>query len=113
MFLCNLFPRAWLRSFPIAAQAVQVPPMDINADGGDSDAEGDDYRVKLGKRVRRGRRLMTDPMTDVRIAFSVTALVPVSKSIGVLFKNSEGVLQHCSFLQHGRDDAQIYDSGSG
>ena len=92
----SLFPRAFLVAFPGRREpqpGPAAPPAAPAAAAGPADNDDEDpnesFQVKLGKRLARGRRMMSDPSFDLNLAFSMTALLPMHHSMAFLFAASK------------------------
>jgi hypothetical protein len=85
----TLFPGGFLRAWP---SAVDMPALAADRQGVDCDSDSDkddSFAVKLGKRVNRGRRNMSDQSFDVNLVISLTLLLPLHFPMASLFKASQ------------------------
>ena len=82
-----LIPRGFLRAWRIAVEVVARGP-EANGESSDSDRE-DNFHAKVGKRINRGRRNFADATFDFNLVFSLTALLPLHSTMGVLFAVSK------------------------
>ena len=88
--LNTLFPRAWLAAYPRAARALRVQQAALDNGRESDDNAEDSYQVKIGKRMGRGRRSMSDEQFDNNMAFSLTSLSPLHRVMAVAMKSSKG-----------------------